>query len=146
VPEKSQKSNFQSAYGGGYISAAQYLAEVACERIAAKDKKALPPKFWNLDSWKKIFLMQIRFANSLLKLYAPQAIVAAFRRSKNVYSLGAKFWDKALEEEQVKYERFATLQNTGEASKQEKEGTPIIEEARPAFVEKPSLRDKLRDL
>lgn len=145
MPDKSTKSNFPSSYGGGWVSAGQYLAEIACERIAAKDGKALPPKFWNSEVWKKIFMQQLLAANSLLKIYAPQAVAAAFRRSKNVYSLRAKFWDKALDEEQRKYEIMQS--SKGEAPKQEtEEYIKPAEQVRETFIQKPSIVDKLRDL
>ena len=54
----SEDSRYESRYGGGWVAPHQILAEVMCERIAAKEKTSLPAKFWDLPRWKKHFLMQ----------------------------------------------------------------------------------------
>lgn len=94
-------------------------------------------------------MVQLRFANSLLKLYAPEAIIRVLRTQKNTFSLGAKWLDPLF---QVENDRLATqAKNRQEAVVPE---TPIIaspannepEKPRPVFVKKTSLKDRLKDL
>ena len=75
------------------ISAAQYLAEFMCERIAHKDGKVLTTKFWNKPEWGKVFRAQITHANKWLKSYDARSILRALKtfRGKKIYSLGAKY-------------------------------------------------------
>lgn len=80
MPEnRSNKSNFQSSFGGGFVSPAQYITEQICSKIAKKKSSELPPKFWKLPAWEKFFRQQIPAANKLLKKYPYQVIVAALR-------------------------------------------------------------------
>lgn len=69
------------------ISPAQYIAEIICERIAAKDKDQLPVKFWSTEKWKKIFMRQVFAANGLLKIYHPLSVIYALRQNPKTYSL-----------------------------------------------------------
>lgn len=90
---RTEKSNFQSNYGGEWCTAAHYLVEIICEKIAKKDGNSLPNKFWNVDKWKKTYRHQIIAANGLLKMYDAKAIMKAIRhpKAKTVYSYGAHF-------------------------------------------------------
>lgn len=77
------------------ITAAQYLAEFICERIAEKEGKRLALKFWNNKEWNKKFRLQITHANKLLKDYDNnvRCIIRALNtfQGKKVYSLGARY-------------------------------------------------------
>jgi hypothetical protein len=88
----ASKKEYQSAYGGGLITNAAYLVEYICERIARKDKKQLPMKFWNDPAWGKIFRTQIVHANRLLEECTCLQIMNALRSKElyKVYSLGMK--------------------------------------------------------
>lgn len=90
--EYTEKSRFKSNYTDKYIPDAQYLAEMICERLAAKEKTTLPQQFWNIDKWKKVFLAQLSHANKLLKEYDVFSISAALKdyRCKWLHSLGLK--------------------------------------------------------
>lgn len=84
---------YRSRYGADSdITAAQYLVEFIMERAAKKEKTTLPFKFWNIPKWNKIFRMQIKYANDLLKDYTEEEIFSALRTKKGerIYSLGAK--------------------------------------------------------
>ena len=87
--ELTEKSCYESAYGGGAISPAQYLTEVICARISKRDNKELPVKFWNNPIWAKVFKQQIAAANSLLKKYLMKSIMDALAKEKTAYSLRA---------------------------------------------------------
>ena len=80
------KSAYRSAYGGGFISASQYIAEILCEKLAIKQSKRLFFKFWNDKEWKKFFLYQITLANRLLKKFSASDIIKAIK-SGDEYSL-----------------------------------------------------------
>lgn len=108
--EKTQKSKYTSRYGGGHVSAAQYLVEVICEKIAAKKKLHLPHRFWETKEWKNIFILQITHANKLLKRYPLPIILAALKDKDawNVTSLGALYILNKLLEKHKKLEERNT--------------------------------------
>ena len=82
------------------VKAAQYLAEVVCERQAQKDKKELPKQFWNLPHWKKKFTSQLFAARGLLKLYDEAVIIKAVKseKARYIYSLRAPTLDDIIKE------------------------------------------------
>jgi hypothetical protein len=121
-----------------------------CERQALKEKTSLPAKFWDLDRWKKIFLLQLRLALKLLETYHPTVISRAIRspEGKKAYSFGAPFLKDALAREQLKYDAEilslasspTTLLSTPPPSgKQEVETRPVFSCSR-------SMRSKLEEL
>ncbi len=84
---------YHSQFGAdSTITAAQYLTEYICQRIAKKEKKTLTVKFWNKPEWSKIFRAQITHANRLLKQYTCMEILTALKsfRGLSIYSLGYK--------------------------------------------------------
>ena len=88
-----QKREYQSKYtDDGKCTEAQYLVDIAMERIAKREKDILPKRYWSLDKWKKHFRRQIVAANALLKLHTCKQVVGALNtpRGKNIYSLGLK--------------------------------------------------------
>lgn len=93
---KSKPQKFTSKYTDLMISANQKLAEIMIERQNKNIK--LPQQFWNDARWKRNFLVQLRLAASLLKLYDADVIIKGLesRELKNVYSLGAKWIDPVL--------------------------------------------------
>ena len=105
--QPSEIRPYRSRYGGGFLTAQQFLAEGMCARLARNKKFDLPDRFWNLPTWKRTFLAQLRFANGLVKLYDPKAIVAALKRCPGAYSLGAKWLDPYFQEEQLRLNRKA---------------------------------------
>lgn len=87
-------NKYLSKYSNGKtVSAAQYITELICERIAKKEKKDLHFRFWLSDQWSKQYRNQIGSANKLLKEYEPQFIIRALQSSKGlkIYSLRAPF-------------------------------------------------------
>lgn len=138
---RSESSKYESRYGGGHITAAQYLAELMCERIAKKNKKELVPHFWKTSLWKQTFCSQLLAANALLKLYEIKAITLALKENLHALSLRTKFLDPIIKDKQERLNREAAA-------------TPqVIERVEPTnpfpakpFIEKKSILDKLRDL
>ena len=89
---RSEKCSYQSRFGGGWISASQWLAENMCSRKARAESGELPPKFWHDSYWEKQLKLQLKHANDLLKKYKVEAIVEALKHpdAKKIYSLGLK--------------------------------------------------------
>lgn len=121
--ERTEKSRFQSKYTEGYVGDSQYLAEFMCERIAQKEKKILPFKFWNTPEWKKVFGHQVTAAAKLLKDYSISEILSALRsqRGSLIYSLGmAKVIREIIASEKKKTTITKTDRVIGQCSSDEK--------------------------
>ena len=83
---------FPSKYSNGKdVTAAQYLAELICERLAKKNKRDLHYRFWLNTEWEKEYKGQIAAANKLLSRFDIKHIIAALStyQGKKIYSLRA---------------------------------------------------------
>ena len=91
--QRSEKSRYPSQYGGGWVSAAQYLTECLCVLIAKQGKKELLDNFWNEKQWTAIFRRQAGLAAKLLKIHPPEVILNALRdrRCWKIRSFGANW-------------------------------------------------------
>lgn len=135
----SDKKGFESKYAvDTYVTAAQYLAEFMCERIAKKEGVQLPVRFWQLPHWKKVFLLQVLKANEWLKEYDMSVIMKGLRSpaASKIYSLGYKSGLKPIFDRQVKIEK-------GKASEKVNiiEESNIMERPRPTISKRNTLRD-----
>ncbi len=139
----SESCQFQSRYGGGYITAAQWLVELVCERLARKNKTTLPHLFWGRVEWRKTFLLQVQKASALLKKYSLPAITAALKTpdGQRAYSLGAAWVEEIIMAEQVKLGRKKEPVVQVDDRPLPSGGAP-----RPAFVQGSSVLSRLRDL
>lgn len=146
--QQSSKCRFESKYGAGFVTDAQYLAEFMCVRMGKKDKKDLPMKFWNTSQWKRPFLLQLQHANALLKVYAVEAVLRALRSRKGsrLYSLGAK--QMLLPLVQAEQEAYAKeLEALNAATDSSDPGIIVGDKSpRPSRQGKPNLLSKLRDI
>lgn len=151
---RTAASKYPSRYGKSrWVTAAQYLAEVMCERRARAEKKTLPPEFWKDEHWGNLYRQQVAAASRLIKRLDPEgtgsgaAAVSAFlktERGKTCYSLmGA--WVVPLVEvahRAVVLRREAAPPVQEEAPREEVgQGGP-----REAFVAKKSILSKLEGL
>jgi hypothetical protein len=101
----TSKKKYPSRYSNGKeIAAAQYLAEMMCERMAQKNRKELPQRFWNQPEWKKSYRSQLLAAQGLLKIYDESVVIRAVKNLKGIYSLRAPSLDDAIKEEKKKAE------------------------------------------
>lgn len=94
---------YPSKYSNGKeVSAAQYITEMICERMAKKDNKDLHYRFWLNDEWEKYYKNQIASSYSLLKKYSDTAIIRALNNPKasKIYSLRAPHLPAIIEQEQ----------------------------------------------
>jgi ribosomal protein S25 len=86
-------SDFPSKYSNGKsVSAAQYIAEMVCERIAKKNKKDLHYRFWVSEEWQKEYKGQITAAHKILKNFDAKAVINALLTDdgRKIYSLRAQ--------------------------------------------------------
>jgi hypothetical protein len=141
VQKRTEKRSYESHYGGGWITASQRLAELACERIAGES--TLGTEFWKRHPWSAIFRREVTFANRLLAAFSFQAVASAFesREGRHVRTLGTDFFKKFVEREQ----RRLSLQ----AERMSQEPTPdtvdTLETPRPMKRAGKSMRQKLED-
>lgn len=109
--EFTEKSGYKSKYSDKYITAAQYITELVCENMAAKNKQSLPARFWNMPNWCNVFKRQLMLANQLLKIYDEQSIIKALQsqEGKKVWSLAAEWkLDKIIDK--IQQQRDANKQ------------------------------------
>jgi len=97
---------YPSRYGGGNITAAQFLAELACEHDALRKNQKLPNKFWNHTRWKRNFLSQVQAAYPLLKIYNAEVVINAFSNNPQLYSLRSIKLDALCDQEQRKIDNM----------------------------------------
>ena len=136
------KQKFPSRYSSGsFVTAAQYIAELMCEKQARRKKLDLPQKFWQIDYWKKPYKIQLIAAQGLLKIYDVKAILNALKAKdgSNIYSLHAPHLDDIIKREQ------ASLDRKPAAPEKEITRKSTTERPRDHVVKKTAL-GKLRDL
>lgn len=90
--KQTDNSRYRSPSTGDFCTAAQYLAEIICQRQANRDKVGtLPYKFWNNSKWKKVYIRQVALANKLVKSYGDDFIRFIKSRSgSKIISLSAR--------------------------------------------------------
>ena len=76
---RTDSSKFPSRYGGGWLSASQYITECLCFLIARQEKKQLCDRFWQHAPWDHVFRNQIPAANTLLEEFPAQVVIAMLR-------------------------------------------------------------------
>lgn len=141
---RTDKSRYPSNYGGGWVSAAQYVTECLCVLIAKQEKKELQDKFWNKEPWNKIFRRQVPLAIKLLEEYHPEVVLSVLRDKKcrKIRSFGARYiLDSLLKEKQREYDAKLAQQ-----SGKTKEKTPTTQKPRKNSNNKKSLHARLRDI
>ncbi len=90
--EQTDKRSYPSKYSPGkFITGANYVIELLCERKAALSGSTLPTHFWNIAVWAKEFKSQTRSVNTLLKTFDVKALVHVLHSNPKIYSLRAKW-------------------------------------------------------
>lgn len=146
---------FISRLSGKEVKPAQYLTELMAERKAKKDGKRIEAGFWRDDYWQEFYVQTIQAANSLLKLYPAEVIVASIKdkRASWMYSL----WSKQLKPILAEYQKKAETQAKIEKEKNEQSTAPKpiesmeqvkeVEQLRPQLpTKKQNVISKLRNL
>ncbi len=141
---RSETCCYPSSYGGGWITAAQRVAEIVCERQAVKKGRRLPEKFWSDAEWRVPFRRQILLAEGLLKLYSPAALLKAIqsKSGSKIYSLTAEWLDPICREEQRAID--IALKNAESAPEIPVPAVP--QGPRQSTGNHTSMRQKLKDL
>jgi len=140
---RSEYSRFPSRYGGGNVTAGQYITECLCCLIARQQKKELGDQFWQKAPWDKVFRTQIPAAMELLSRYHPNVIIASLRdrRCWKIQSLRAKWLlEPILKEKDAEYR----IQITAPQVIMEK--TSTIQQPRHSVVKKKSLITLLKEV
>jgi hypothetical protein len=148
--ERSEKSKYPSRYSPqGWVTAAQYIVELACEKKAKKEKKDLPTQFWKLKDWATFYRSQINTANALVKKYGEQAVIAALKNEKTfwMYSLRAPGFEAIIQqEEQILKVKKSAMEALVTIANQEETREVVDTTTVPKTYTAPSRTDKLRDL
>lgn len=145
--ERTQSSRYQSLYGGGFVTPAQILAEIMCERMARSKGQSLPAKFWSTsDEWGKTFIWQLTQANKLLKDFHETVISRVLRSNEGKFflSLTAKGLRPLLKKEQKKYD--AEIKKLADSPIIAKTEEKINESVKPNFIGNKSKLSKLRSI
>ena len=102
---KSDHSRYKSPSTGEYCTAAQYVSELMCQRMAENNNEgSLCYKFWNTKKWRRTYINQIIKANELVEKYDERAIVKFLNsdRGKKIYSLRFPNLESMIAEEERK--------------------------------------------
>lgn len=75
----TEKCCYPSQRGGQWVTAAQFIVEELCVKIAAAKQVDLPERFWQLPEWSKVFRRHVRDANNLLKKHDANLIMKVMR-------------------------------------------------------------------
>ncbi len=103
--QQTEKSSYPSIYSPNkYVSAAQYIIELVCQKKAYLEQKHIGSQFWKNKLWANFFKMQLRKCHSLLKKYDEKAIMSALKHknARNIRSLMAPWLLPLIKEEQEK--------------------------------------------
>jgi predicted RNA-binding protein with PIN domain len=140
---RTTASRFESRYGGGFVTPAQYITECLCVLIARSNRKELQDNFWNDDEWRKTFRYQVTLANRLLKKYPPEVILATLRdrRCWKVKSFGANWLlGPILKEKQQEHDAQVAQQSETVRTK-----TSTVQKPRRVSTGKKSLFTQLKE-
>lgn len=132
---------YPSKYSNGKsVSAAQYISEMICERIAKKDKKDLHYRFWLSPEWEKQYKGQIAAANKLLQKYDYKAIVAGLLSpsGQKIYSLRAPHLGDIIERESKKIQTQSNKSKNIERN--------LFEEGKTQIRKSTNILDKLKEI
>lgn len=112
---QTEKCKYPSRYSPDeWVTAAQYIIELVCEKIAKKHGKDLPAKFWNLPEWETIFKSQLKQCHGLLRNYDERAVIRALnsKGAWSLYSLRAPYLIPMIQAEQRKLDAEKKKQPT----------------------------------
>lgn len=109
---------YKSDIHGEDVTAAQYITELLCLRLAKKKKATLSYGFWLTPEWKKTYGFQIICASRLLRIYPPTPIISALKNPANwgIFSLRQQSFPPMIEVEAAKlnvsFKKPASRSNT----------------------------------
>ncbi len=142
--QPTDKSKYPSRYSPkAYVTAAQYIIELVCEKKAKFDRTELPIQFWKLAQWRNFFMRNLRQTHKLLKGFDAKAIINALnlQQFSNSYSIFTERFLGLVEQEQGRLDEQLKI----EVVKEEVNRNTIDNKIRPSVV-KPNLLSKLDNI
>ena len=140
MPEQqTTKSRYKSRYSPDvYVTAAQYIIELVCEKKAKFDKTELPIKFWNLPAWRTFFVKNLRRVHKLLKEFDEKAIINALKLPcfANSYSIFTDRFVDLVKQEQGKLDQVEPPTQTTEINRDTIDSKPRPQKIRPNLLTK----------
>ena len=122
----TDECRYPSRYSpGGFVTEAQYIVELVCEKRARSLNRDLPMLFWKLDEWRKYFVSQTRGVHKLLSKYCGKSIINCVKRN-NIYTLYPAWVEKVIKKEHGEIIAKATLKKV-EKDKRLPTSQPIID-------------------
>lgn len=98
--QRTDQSPYPSKYSpDNWVTAAQYIIEILCEKLARTKHKDLPVCFWRLPEWANFYKSQLRVTHALLKKFSEKAIITTIKE-KNIWSLRPKWVQDAIVKKQ----------------------------------------------
>lgn len=108
MAKRTDKSSYPSIYGGNecFVTPAQYIVELVCQKQSSYENHQLPLKFWNMNNkWANIYKRWLRQTHKLLKEYDSIAIIRALKKSGCRWSLHTDYMINLIKKEQLLYEK-----------------------------------------
>lgn len=87
--QPTNNSKYPSIYSKNkYVTSAQFITELLCQRHAYYENNDLPKQFWELPRWKAEFVKKVTHVNRLLEKYSAEVIIKALRdpQGRRLYS------------------------------------------------------------
>lgn len=139
---------YKSRLTGNECGFAQYLAELMCIRKAKLQGLVLKPGFWNTDTWRKIYRLQIIKANALKNAFSEEAIIASLF-TKNGERIWSLYWKDLsslifIEEDRLVTQKEKLKNSEKTVTKEDIEHYQSTEPTK-QFIKKTEL-EKLREL
>jgi hypothetical protein len=88
--DQSDKRPFKSLFKEGYVTEADYIAELLFKRRGEFSKNSLPQSFWNSPKFKNLYVGQIVHINKMLKEYSVAVLIKAVQQAKFALSITNK--------------------------------------------------------
>ena len=144
---RTEKCCYCSGYGGGWITAHQYITEIAFAKFA---KATLPEKFWELEEYKKGWSWQAKNVAKLLKAYHPEALIDGLRdsrlnRLKSLHAKASFMWKRIFDYYQKVEETKRTMATQEVLEEEVEKPMHSSKTPRPNFKPKKSMIDKLNE-
>lgn len=86
--KQTEKSRYESVYSPDkYVTGAQYICELICEKRAKQDGVSLGLHFWRKPEWAKFYKWNMLVVRGFLKQYDERAIIKTLKESGKWWSL-----------------------------------------------------------
>lgn len=122
--QRTELSRYPSKYSPkNWVSCAQYIIELLCEKLARTKGKDLPVQFWHLKEWANFYKSQLRITHKLLAKYSEKAIIAVIK-DRNIWSLRPKWVEDLI----IKKQREIDLSKIQVVEKENSQDQLVVSE------------------